>query len=444
MKRYLTLGVLSLTILVMCDKPPETGTIEVRSEPQGADVYLDDNPTDLKTNCCLEDIATGEHTLKLTLEGYADFTKEVSVETGDTHVVVVELNFPDTIDEGTLKWHFPIAQTNGCPAIDPNGTIYIGSQEPYLYAITPEGQEKWRYQTEGSVIPSPVIGPDGTIYCGDYGNGYIHALNPQNGTEKWGFRAFPPGFSTPAIQSNGIILGSAAATIYAIDPEEGSALASYTLTTTMIVVSDGTIYAGTNSHFLYALTYDTSFELQWIYETTDGWISSTAAIDSDGTIYFGSGDNLYALNPDSSLKWKYPAEGRVEGSPVIASDGTIYFGSHDNCLYALYPSGELKWKYQAAGHVQDPAIGTDGIIYVCTADGYIHAIIDGCGVFGPKPILAWRYEVEDPTTPTIGSDGTVYVGGFDGLYAFESTSFGLADSPWPKFHCDVRNTGRAR
>ena len=65
-------------------------------------------------------------------------------------------------------------------------------------------------------------------------------------------------------------------------------------------------------------------------------IVSSSAIDQNGVIYVGSGDNhLYAINRDGSLEWRYHTEGGVFSSPAIADDGTIYLGSDDNYLYAL-------------------------------------------------------------------------------------------------------------
>ncbi len=60
--------------------------------------------------------------------------------------------------------------------------------------------------------------------------------------------------------------------------------------------------------------------------------------------------------------------------------------------------------------------------------------------------MNWRFPTmaEVSSSPAIGPDGTVYVGCSDGyVYAVYSTSLGLADSPWPMFHHDVRHTGRA-
>mgnify|MGYP001823841558 FL=1 len=87
-------------------------------------------------------------------------------------------------------------------------------------------------------------------------------------------------------------------------------------------------------------------------------------------------------------------------SPAIDSDGTIYVGSGDGKLYAINPDGTEKW---------DLAIWIIG-----------------------------------NSSPAIGSDGTIYVGSVDNkLYAIYGDSGGLARSPWPMFHHDLRHTGSA-
>jgi large repetitive protein len=66
-------------------------------------------------------------------------------------------------------------------------------------------------------------------------------------------------------------------------------------------------------------------------------VGSSPAVDVDGTIYVGSDDhNLYAVNPDGSLKWLFPAGPIVYSSPAVDVDGTIYFGSYDFNLYAVH------------------------------------------------------------------------------------------------------------
>jgi len=73
-------------------------------------------------------------------------------------------------------------------------------------------------------------------------------------------------------------------------------------------------------------------------------------------------------------------------------------GSYDDYLYAITPDGKLKWKFQTG------------------------------------------YDIS--SSPAIGQDGTIYVGSSDRyLYAIQTTSLGLADTPWPKFRGNLRNTG---
>jgi len=189
--------------------------------------------------------------------------------------------------------------------------------------------------------------------------------------------------------------------------------------------------------------------LKWEF-CTCGAVWSSPAIGSDGTIYFGrySGGwgDLYALNRDGSLKWIFETAGDVKTSPAIGSDGTVYFGSEDDNLYALTPNGSLKWKYECEPGCSvtmdvysSPAIGDDGTIYFGSNNCYLHAL-------NPDGSLKWRFGTSwiIQGSPAIGSDGTVYFGrGYDGcLYAVWTDSGGLADSPWPMFHHDVRHSCR--
>ena len=146
-------------------------------------------------------------------------------------------------------------------------------------------------------------------------------------------------------------------------------------------------------------------------------IRSSPAIGSDGTVYVGSYDrNLYAINPDGSLKWKYQTGGWVVSSPAIGSDGTIYVGSHDHKLYAINPDGSLKWSYNTGRRItSSPAIDAYGTIYTGSADKHIYAI-------NPDGSLLWNYNTGNRiyySSPAIASDGTVYIGNNGGmLYAF--------------------------
>lgn len=177
--------------------------------------------------------------------------------------------------------------------------------------------------------------------------------------------------------------------------------------------ADGTIYIGSQDKNLYALNPDGT--LKWSY-TAGNPIFGIPAIGTDGTIYFGSSDkNLYALNPDGTLKWSYTTGSYVYSSPAIGADGTIYIGSADKKLYAINPDGTFKWSYTTGEKLYygSPAIGADGTIYFGSDDSKLYAL-------NPDGTFKWSYTTGNGIygSPAIGEDGTIYVGSRDkNLYA---------------------------
>ena len=117
-------------------------------------------------------------------------------------------------------------------------------------------------------------------------------------------------------------------------------------------------------------------EQLWAFFPTRGYIYSSPAIGSDGTIYIGSSDdNLYALNPDGTEQWAFATGNWINSSPAIGSDGTIYVGSEDANLYAINPDGTQKWAFPTGnGIISSPAIGADGTIYIGSYDDHLYAV----------------------------------------------------------------------
>jgi len=102
-------------------------------------------------------------------------------------------------------WLTDDARIMSSPAIDKDGTIYIGGQwsDESLHAINADGSIKWHFETNGAVESSPALAKDGTIYVGSDDH-KLYAVNP-NGTERWRFNAGDFVFSSPAIDSDGTI-----------------------------------------------------------------------------------------------------------------------------------------------------------------------------------------------------------------------------------------------
>jgi predicted ATP-binding protein involved in virulence len=60
------------------------GSIDISSDPSGADVYLDGNYTGETTPKNISKVVVGDHTIKLTKFGYDDVTRNVSISVGET------------------------------------------------------------------------------------------------------------------------------------------------------------------------------------------------------------------------------------------------------------------------------------------------------------------------------------------------------------------------
>jgi len=364
-------------------------------------------------------------------------------------VLIAQLggNFNAAAAEGTLKWSYATgAGILSSPAIDSDGTIYVGSGDNKLYAFNSDGTLKWSYITGGDVsISSPAIGSDGTIYLGGVGN-KLYALN-SDGTLKWSYSTGGTFVSSPAIASDGTIyVGTESeGKLYAIN-SNGTLKWFYTAGSHVYVApvigSDGTIYVGSYyNHLLHAVNPNGT--VKWTYDAGGDIGATSLAIGSDGTIYVGTLDeagtdrSLHAVNPNGTKKWSFPT-GKITASPVIDSDGTIYVGSlTNNNLYAFNPDGTLKWSYLTGNMINaSAAVGSDGTIYIGSMDGKLYAL-------NSNGTLKWSYTSNAIaySSPAIGQDGTVYIGSTDNkLYAINGSGR-LADTPWPMFHHDLRHTG---
>lgn len=348
--------------------------------------------------------------------------------------------------DGTIKWVFkpgdhPLLFESSV-TIGPDGTLYVGSHENNVYAINPDGTQKWMFDAGDSVLieggvsggyekgiqSTPAIGKDGTIYIRTFSN-YIFALNP-DGTEKWKFpiKVTADTWSSPTIGKDGTIYigsareGSSGGKVYAINPdgtEKWHYNAQSDVFPTMAIADDGTIYSGAGGDGEF-FALDPEGNVKWKFRT-GRHTESSVAISSDDTIYFGNWDNkIYALDPNGNKKWDFLTGGEgIVASPAIAQDGTIYFNADDGYLYAFNSDGTIKWKYDTGDPAESsssPTIGADGTIYVGIAwdpDAPNFLAIN------PNGTLKWGQSVGGiSASPTIGEDGTIYISTHNGVYAF--------------------------
>ena len=86
------------------------------------------------------------------------------------------------------------------------------------------------------------------------------------------------------------------------------------------------------------------------------------AIGPDGTIYSGSIDGLYAINPDGTQKWRSGPRGTTR-LPSVDGEGTIFTKTLDG-ITAFRPDGTIRWIHDENwALVTEIVIGKDGTVY---------------------------------------------------------------------------------
>jgi hypothetical protein len=273
-----------------------------------------------------------------------------------------------------VTWSATVSGLAGTsPVVAADGTIYVTGLD--LYAITPNGKQKW-VSLIGSTSGPAAIAADGTIVVMSEDEN-LRAIHP-DGTPSWTCKLqnFADTYSAPAIAADG--------TIYVIN---SSALFSVSPTGT----------------------------LNWSQSRA---FTSNVAVGADGTIYVNDLLHLYAIHPNQVGAWTFPVPGDTISDPVVGPDGTIYVAAEGGHVDAVNPDGSSKWTKPIAAGVTQVELGPDGTVYAQGLDAKIYA-------FGSDGTPKWTHTLTWPADCghfAIAADGTLYAacGASAGISAIEA------------------------
>ena len=217
-------------------------------------------------------------------------------------------------------------------------------------------------------------------------NNHVYAITLDTGIEKWRF---------PAESNNRI-------TLYA-DPA---------------MSPDQQLIVGGYNNVLYSLNSETG-QMNWEFgEAGNKYIASPLAVDQ-GIFAPNADNNLYALELNGNLRWKFNTQGEIWAQPITdPACECIYLTSMDHYVYAVDPTdGSLRWQSQELGGaiVGSPALSEEGVLYVGTFGKEIIALDTQDGsVIWRSPTTGWVW-----SGPTLAED-VLYVGDLDGnFYAID-------------------------
>lgn len=231
-----------------------------------------------------------------------------------------------------------------------------------LVALSPEtGKIRWRHAI-GPSESSPLVA-GGTVYIGDQ-NGYVYALAARTGALRWSFDTGAPIKASATLVGRRIFIGNYAGALYALDARNGTVLwvsswhGSFYSTA---AVSDGRVYVGSLDGQLYAFSARTGEEL-WA-TGLGGYVYAAPAVWR-GLVLVGSYDHdFYALDgATGSIRWRFDAGGPVSGAASVV-DGVVYLSSFAHRTYALAAeSGRLLEQWRDGDY--SPAVAAYGRLYL--------------------------------------------------------------------------------
>ncbi|MDR3180657.1 MAG: PQQ-binding-like beta-propeller repeat protein [Prevotellaceae bacterium] len=335
--------------------------------------------------------------------------------------------FAVDVEGGTIKWVFSITELTygGGAMVHPaNGTIYQGS-DAAIYAINPDGTQKWKVATAGSgaaarVRAFPALSLDGTVAY-FLSNSVLYALNVESGAEVWKKQL--------SDINSGISIGSA-----------------------VLVGNNGTVYIGTNQG-VYA--FSSSGNLTWQTATKYN-VTESGAMAINGNVLYAAlkgTDGLVAINTDDgSQLWTAGASGDAY-FPIVDKNGVIYFTEKlaAGKVYAVNPNGSSKWTKTIGESLNYGGLVLDenGVIYGGTqskANGNYkrYAINTATGDF----VFNENSAQQIMAAFTIGPDkrlywGTIGSGNIGTLYALEINA-GLETGSWSVRGGDLQGTNRQK
>ena len=310
---------------------------------------------------------------------------------------------------------------------------YVAGTDPNDADSKPQwtpGQLLWSWDSSQRWVNGLTMGPDGILYVTTDG-GRVFALDPQKRST---FETHYP------FEASGGMLSRAGdfyvvhngSSPYQIDTHTGETHyfgGGGEQHHGLAEGADGHIYS-LYTHDWYdgeLLKYSADGEKVWGTVMNSGLRS--IVVGPDGTVYHKStgnndGNGLYAVNPDSTVKWKMPIDGFASNF-AVNKQGDIVFGHWTPTrevkkLYAVNSDGELLWEKDQDYIPLCPRLDEDGNIYTISEDDRVVS-------HNSQGELRWSFSVKgtlhSSSSPclVIGDNGNIYAASAEGgVYALNN------------------------
>jgi outer membrane protein assembly factor BamB len=262
---------------------------------------------------------------------------------------------------------------------------------------------------------------------------FVLAIKTSDGSLMWQYPAKAASgqsfYATPVLTPDGsqLIVGDYTTNLYSLDPTNGTMIWDFSSVkgrwVGSVLIVGNTIYAPCADNNLYAL--DLQGNLLWKFSTNAAiWAQPV----TDGkTIFVASMDHwIYAVNPsDGTLIWKADTGGALVTAPLLDSSGILYVGTLANEMVAVQSSnGQILWKTPTDGAIWSTPVMHGGNLYFGDLTGAIYSVASSDGK------IVWQQSTGSSISGSMAllPDGLVYGNEAGSLTAIDFNGKTL----WPK------------
>ena len=245
-------------------------------------------------------------------------------------------------DTGEKQWQVDTGEAVDSSPTVVDSTVYVGSDDENLYAIdAATGEQRWVFKTDGRVKSSPVV-VDQTVFVGSWDNG-IYAVDTATGRKKWSIRTNGRIETSVTVSNETVYATSSDNVVYALDSTTGKeqwthAISPGGLSTPTVGAVEphvrDTLYVQDQLGTLHAINAELGGD-RWEFNPVakedrrpQGSVAAPAIVQN--TVLFGNQNGLYAVSGGGGeIEWK--TDDQTSSAPIV-SNGTVYFGSGDELL----------------------------------------------------------------------------------------------------------------
>jgi outer membrane protein assembly factor BamB len=299
---------------------------------------------------------------KVTFYAAPSLTKDGQLIVGDYSKVLHSLD-PNTGAETQGKqWPFTQATDRYIgSSLVKDQTIYAPNENNYLYALDPSGNLLWSFETQAALWAPPAT--DGKYLYLAAMDHNIYKLDPVSGQQVWASGDLGGAMiATPAIGPDGTLyIGNFNSELLAVSSQDGKVLwkapAAGWVWASPLLVGD-TLYFGDLNGTMHALDLDG--KVKWSVQP-DSATSHRAIVDKalvvNDTLYFSSETGtLFALDiSNGTTRWSKPIGGKLYAGPATVNDlilvapmGLTSSDKGNVLMVALDSSGNQKWTFVPA------------------------------------------------------------------------------------------------